>query len=180
GPGRWPFPMDEEIDRYRNALHYADAALGQLLDGLRERGLLDDTLVVVCGDHGEAFGQHPGNYGHVMFLYEENVRVPLLFAAPGLTDRPVRAGRVASLADLSPTALDLLGLPVPDEYQGRSLLDGRSRMALFCTDYSLGFVGLRDGRWKCIHELESGRTRLFDLASDPEEKDDVAADHPDR
>src|SRR5579885_1238271 len=137
-------------------------------------------LLVICGDHGEAFGQHPGNFGHVLFLHEENVRVPLLFAAPGLTDEPVRVGRVASLADLAPTVLDLLGLPLPSECQGRSLLGGRSRVALFCTDYSLALVGLRDGRWKCIHEVESGRTWLFDLAADPAEMSDVAGEYPER
>src|SRR5262245_9883529 len=175
-----PFPDDSEINRYRNALHYADAALGQLLRGLRQRGLEESTLFVLCGDHGEAFGQHPGNYGHTLFLYEENVRVPLLLAAPGLFDEPVRPARVASLADTAPTVLDLLGLPAPSVYEGRSLLSGPGQMALFCTDYSLGLLGLRDGRWKLIHEVESGRSRLFDLRDDPEEKHDLSADYPER
>jgi arylsulfatase A-like enzyme len=179
-PAPGPFPGDADIDHYRNALHYADAALGQLLEGLRARGLDRETLFVIMGDHGEAFGQHDGNYGHTQFLYEENVHVPYLIAAPGLTREPVRVGRVASLLDTAPTVLDLLGVPPPDGYQGRSLLDGQTRMALFCTDYSLGFLGLRDGRWKLIHELESGRSRLYDLEDDPEEQRDVAALYPER
>lgn len=179
-PERGPFPGETEIDRYRNALHYADASLAALLRGLRERGLEEKTLVVICGDHGEAFGQHEGNYGHTLFLYEENVRVPLLVAAPGLIEKEVRVGRVASLLDLAPTVLDLLGLPPPDKYQGRSLLRDEARMALFCTDYSLGLVGLRDGRWKMIHELDSGRSQLFDVAADPEEKRDLSGEVPER
>src|SRR5262249_32634304 len=178
--GRGPFPDDSDLNRYRNALHYADAALGQLLRGLRERGLEKSTLFVICGDHGEAFGQHPGNYGHTLFLYEENVRVPLLVAAPGLVHETVRVSRIASLADTAPTILDLLGLPVPVRYEGRSLLAGPSRMALFCTDYSLGLLGLRDGRWKMIHEVESGRSRLFDLDEDPQEQHDLSNQFPDR
>ena len=178
--GRGPFPTEEDIDRYRNALHYADAALGQLLDGLRERGLDRETLFVILGDHGEAFGQHEGNYAHTLFLYEENVRVPYLIAAPGLLHGPKRVARVASLVDTAPTVLDLLGVPAPDGYQGRSLLDGPTAVALFCTDYSLGLLGLRDGRWKLIHELESGRSRLYDLEDDPDERRDVAAQHPER
>ena len=51
-------------------------------------------------------------------------------------------------------------------------------MALFCTDYSLGLLGLRDGRWKLIHELESGRSRLYDLEDDPEEREDLAGTPP--
>jgi arylsulfatase A-like enzyme len=179
-PARGPFPGAEDIDRYRNALHYADAALGQLLEGLRSRGLEQNTLFVIFGDHGEAFGQHEGNYGHTLFLYEENVRVPYLIAAPGLTREPERVRRVASLIDTAPTVLDLLGIPSPAGYQGRSLLDGRSDLALFCTEYSLGLLGLRDGRWKLIHELESGRSLLYDLEDDPDEKRDVSAQYPER
>src|SRR5262249_24869608 len=69
-----PFPTEVELDRYRNALHESDAALGELLRGLRTRGLDGQTLFVLLGDHGEAFGQHEGNYGHTLFVYEENVR----------------------------------------------------------------------------------------------------------
>jgi arylsulfatase A-like enzyme len=177
--GRGPFPDEPAVNRYRNALHYADTVLGQLLDGLRRRDLEGRTLFILCGDHGQAFGQHPGNFGHTLFLYEENVRVPLIVAAPSLIGAR-RIKRVASLVDTMPTVLDLLGVTLPEGRQGHSLLQGPERMALFCTDYSLGLLGLRDGRWKIIHELETGRSRLFDLAQDPEEKDDLSQDHPGR
>jgi glucan phosphoethanolaminetransferase (alkaline phosphatase superfamily) len=61
-PQRGPFPDADEIGRYRNALHYGDVSLGTLFDGLRARGLDRNTLWVIYGDHGEAFGQHQGNY----------------------------------------------------------------------------------------------------------------------
>jgi arylsulfatase A-like enzyme len=170
-----PFPTDTEISRYRNALHEADAALGLLVDGLRDRGLFENTVFVVLGDHGEAFGQHQGNYGHTLFIYDENVRVPLIVVSPPLIKATTRLNRVASLIDLAPTILDLLGIRPPTVYQGRSLLEDQSRMALFATDYSLGFLGLRDGRYKLIHELESGQTWLFDLSVDPGEQHDLAA-----
>jgi arylsulfatase A-like enzyme len=179
-PGAGPFPGDEDLDRYRNALHHADAALGELLRGLQARGLDRDTLFVICADHGEAFGQHAGNYAHTLFLYDENVRVPYLIAAPGLLRGPVRVHRVASLLDTAPTVLDLLGLPSPTAYQGSSLLDARPRMALFLTDYSLGLMGLRDGRWKFLHELETERSKLFDLAKDGEERQDLSGGFPTR
>jgi hypothetical protein len=178
-PRAGPFPEERLIDRYRNALHYSDEALAELLQGLRERGLLQNTLIVLLGDHGQAFGQHEGNYGHSLFLYEENVRIPYLILMPGLLDRPVRVRRVASVVDTAPTVLDLLGLPAPAA-EGRSLLDPHPGLALFCTDYSLGLLGLRDEGWKLIHELDSGRSALFDLESDPDERHDLADQYPER
>ena len=76
-PERGPFAGTAEIDQYRNALHYGDASLGALIEGLRARGLEQNTVWVIYGDHGEAFHQHEGNYGHTFFLYDENVHVPV-------------------------------------------------------------------------------------------------------
>jgi lipoteichoic acid synthase len=90
-----PFDDANELGRYLNALHEGDAALGTLLKGLRDRGLDRETLIVAYGDHGEAFGQHPGNSGHTLFIYDENIRVPLIIAAPGAIREQVRIDRVA-------------------------------------------------------------------------------------
>ena len=171
-PDPGPFPEHDEFGRYRNALHYADASLGTLM-----RGLDRNTLWIVLGDHGEAFGQHEGNYGHTFQVYEENVRVPFLVAAPGLVTQQVRGRRVVSLIDTAPTLLDVAGLQVPESYHGRSMLEPGQRMALFYADYSLGMLGLRDGPWKFIYELESGRSKLFDVEKDPQEKLDLSERH---
>jgi glucan phosphoethanolaminetransferase (alkaline phosphatase superfamily) len=179
-PGPGPFGDRSEQEQYLNALHYGDAALGQLFQGLKSRGLDTNTLFLIFGDHGEAFGQHEGNYGHTLFIHEENVRVPYLIAAPGLIREPKRISRVASLIDTAPTILDLLGVSWPCDYQGSSLLRAAPEMALFYTDYSLGFVGLRDGDWKFIYELESKRSKLFHLDRDKREVDSLAAGYPQR
>jgi len=177
-PVSGPFPEDREIGRYRNALHYGDAALGALLNGIRSRGLDRKTLLVVYGDHAEAFGQHEGNAGHTLFLYEENVRVPFVLAMPGIQEGGLRVRRTASLIDTAPTILDLLGLAVPAGFQGHSLLQPGNRMALFFTDYSLGFLGLRDGCWKDIYELDSRRSKLFDVCADSGERNDLSTQFP--
>ena len=179
-PGGGPFSDREEIGRYKNALHYADRSLAALIDGLRTRGLLEHCLLVLAGDHGEAFEQHDGNYGHTFQIYEENVHVPLLLVAPGLRLGPIRVERAASLLDISPTICDLLGADAPAEWQGSSLLDPAPKMAYFFTDYSRALLGLRDGRWKAIHDMTSGRTRLFDLVADPGESVDLAPREPER
>ena len=179
-PEAGPFPERAEADRYLNALHYADAALGTLIQGLRARGLEDRTLIVIFGDHGEAFGQHDGNYGHSLFLYEENIHVPYLIAAPGLITGQVRVGRAVSVIDTAPTIFDLLGLSAPAGYQGETALSGKPEMALFYTDYSLSLMGLRDGCWKFIYELDSGRSKLFDLCQDSGESTDLSGVYPER
>jgi glucan phosphoethanolaminetransferase (alkaline phosphatase superfamily) len=176
-PAPGPFAPTEEIDQYRNALHYGDVSLGKLIEGLRARGLEKETIWIIYGDHGEAFHQHEGNYGHTFFLYEENVHVPLIVAAPGVMDVQKRVHKVVSLVDVAPTILDLTGMPRPKSYQGRTMLDSTSQMALFFADYSLGLLGLRDGRWKFIYEIGSGRTELFDLDRDPREILNLTADH---
>jgi glucan phosphoethanolaminetransferase (alkaline phosphatase superfamily) len=179
-PEAGPFPEQAESDRYLNALHYSDASLGVLLQGLRDRGLDRSTLFIIFGDHGQAFGRHEGNFGHSLFLYEENIRVPYLIASPGLIGGQVRVPRTVSLIDTAPTILDLLGLPPPADYQGSSALGAKPEMALFYTDYSLSFLGLRDGCWKYIHELDSGRSKLFDLCQDEAETNDLSHLHPER
>ncbi len=177
-PEPGPFPERAESDRYLNALHYSDASLGTLLQGLRDRGLDRNTLFVIFGDHGQAFGRHQGNYGHSLFLYEENIHIPYLIALPGMINQQVRIARTISLIDTAPTILDLLGLTSPNDYQGSSALEGRHRVALFYTDYSLSLLGLRDGGWKYIYELDSGRSKLFDLRQDAAELNDLSHLHP--
>jgi len=174
-PEPGPFAGTTEIDQYRNALHYGDVSLGALIEGLRARGLGENTVWVIYGDHGEAFRQHEGNYGHTFFLYEENIHVPFLIAAPGLLRGQQQVRKVVSLVDTAPTILDLMGIAPPKNYQGRTMLDAAPRMALFFADYSLGLLGLRDGRWKFVYEIGSGRAQLFDLVRDPREMSDVSA-----
>jgi phosphoglycerol transferase MdoB-like AlkP superfamily enzyme len=172
-----PFRSDQDFWRYMNALHESDATLGMLVDGLRRRGLLENTLFVVFGDHGEAFGEHSGNFAHTLFIQEENVRIPLVIAAPGAIEKPVRLSRIASVIDVGPTVLDLLGLPVQPLHQGASLLPADSRVALFYTDYSIGWLGLADGCWKYLYEIDSRRSRLFDVCADPGETVDRGSEH---
>jgi arylsulfatase A-like enzyme len=177
-PKPGPFPEHDARGCYQNSLHYADAALGLLIDGLRQRRLDRDTMWVIFGDHGEAFGQHEGNFGHTLFIYEENIHVPFLIAAPSLTSKPIRVHDIASLLDVAPTVLDLLGLGLPASYEGESLLTAQPRMALFFTDYTLSLLGLRDDHWKFIHEIDSGRSKLFDLHGDPAERFDLSGQEP--
>jgi arylsulfatase A-like enzyme len=176
-PDPGPFAGDGPLSDYKNALRYADASVATLLDGLRSRGLDHETVVVIFGDHGQAFGQHDGNVGHTFFAFDENIRIPLLISIPGVTRDALRSRRVASVVDIAPTILDLLGVPLPDGYEGSSLLHGNEQLAYFFTDYALGWAGLRDRCWKYLLEVEARRSSLFDVCRDPDETRDRAAGH---
>jgi len=104
GQGRRP------VDRYDGAIAYMDATLGGLVEGLRARGTLDNTVLVVAADHGEHFGEH-GIRGHGNSLYLELLHVPLLIRAPGRIPSGARVAHVVSLRDIPATLLDLAGLP---------------------------------------------------------------------
>jgi hypothetical protein len=173
-----PFGTRHVTDRYKNGLRFADGVLGQLVDGYRARGLLDDTLIVVVGDHGEAFDEHPGNRLHGSFLYEENLRTPLLIRAPSLPPGAQRSRRPSTHADVAPTILSLLGVPVParpgslDEIAGRDLLadDFVPRPTAHATSFPTPLLAVRGPRLKAI-ETDDGRiSELYDRVADPHER----------
>jgi arylsulfatase A-like enzyme len=180
-PKEAPRPFGERtlFDRYRNGLHYTDLLFGRLVDEYERRGLLDDTLFVFVGDHGEAFEEHPRNKLHAGFLYEENVRTPLLIVSPRLFAEPMVSRRLGSHVDLAPTIFSLLGVPQPAGLQGRSLVDEAPyRPVLLGTWYPDPLLGLRDGDRKLVLHLRTGMTELYDLARDPGEKRNIAPAFP--
>ena len=121
-PG-WSTVYEREIvmarDCYDDCISFLDDQLGRLLDQLESQGLLDDTLVIITSDHGEAFYEH-GTFLHGNSLYLEEIAVPLVILAP---DAP--AGRVVtqpvSLRDLPATVIDQSGLSTGSPFPGRSL-----------------------------------------------------------
>ncbi len=95
-------------DAYRGEVAYVDHTIGRMLADLKERRLFERTLVVVVGDHGEAFGEH-GEKGHGIFCYDESMKVPLIFANTALLKKPARVAQRVSLLDVMPTVLEMLG-----------------------------------------------------------------------
>jgi arylsulfatase A-like enzyme len=171
-----------DLSRYLNVLREVDASIGELLDGLRARGLAEDTLVAITGDHGEAFGSPHDVRGHGSALYEENVRVPLMLWNPRLFgDAGRRSAEVAGHVDLAPTLVDVLGVDPAGAWQGESLFAReRNGRAYFESGISEYQFGVREGEWKYIYNATLGSESLYHLASDPEERRDRAADEPDR
>ncbi|MCC6575684.1 MAG: sulfatase [Planctomycetes bacterium] len=116
------------IDIYDGALRYQDEKLGELVAELEKRDLLDDTLLVVVGDHGEMFWEH-GLAGHGKFPWQEELRVPLIMRCPQALPQGKVYGAMVQMIDVAPTILDICGLPAEPRFKGKSLrplFDGAS------------------------------------------------------
>jgi arylsulfatase A-like enzyme len=164
---------------YLNSLHYSDAALGLLVAALEREGLMDDTVLVVVTDHGEAFHQHRGNYNHPLMIYEENVRVPALFYGPGIIPQGAEMESVTRHIDVMPSILDLLGVPDAARRDGESIFSrSREKMAVFHTSWTDELMGVRDGKWKYILRMKDSEEELYDLEADPRERSDASALFP--
>lgn len=106
---------------YDGEIAYVDSVVGKLLSELRERGLYDSALIAVMADHGEALGDH-GEATHGIFLYDETIRVPLLFKLPQQRSAGKQIDNRVELVDVLPTILQAEGIAIPREVQGESLL----------------------------------------------------------
>jgi arylsulfatase A-like enzyme len=118
--------------RYHGEIRYADAEIGRLLEGVAERGLYDESVVVFAADHGESLGEHDHWFQHGELLDVPETRVPLWIRVPGRD--PARRTDTATLLDLLPTVLAAVGVEPPPDFSGRDLLGpGASgeRSALF-------------------------------------------------
>lgn len=171
---------DVELNRYLNAIRNADARIERLMQELERRGLADDTVVAITGDHGEVFGQH-GQRVHSFGIYQENVRVPVILLHPSLADRPRRMEDVSQQIDLPATLLGMLHVPRPESWQGRDLLhEGPMSRAYFFSTGNEVLLGLREGNLKYHYHISGGHEELFDLANDPTESQNVAPSYPEK
>jgi lipoteichoic acid synthase len=167
---------DASLNRYLNALHATDTLIGELFAWLQTTGLADRTLMIITGDHGEAFGEH-GQLIHGGTVYNEEIQVPLLIVNPQLFPHAIFVDRVVRQIDIAPTLLGLLGLEPPATWQGDNVLgkDPLPRAYLFAGTGNFTF-GLVEGNFKYIYNVQRDRSQLYDLATDPEEKKNLASD----
>ena len=177
-----PLPPDDyDLGRYLNTLLEVDCQVGRIFDGLRERDMAGDTLVVVTGDHGEAFGDPHPTWGHGARVYEENVHVPFMLWNPRLYPKRARSAVVGSHVDVNPTLADLLGLPPSPSWHGRSLFDRlRPPRAYFYAANDDYLLGVREGDWKYIYNATEGRDELYNLKVDPAEGRNAAKEQKER
>ena len=196
--------MDEEdigfiTDRYDEEISFMDSHIGRLLDYLDEAGLTDDTAIVVVADHGEEFMER-GYFGHALSLYNELIRVPLLFVLPGVDMKQKMVEEAVETRAVFSTILDYVGLgwsssgqvmsllPVikstPEQLAERSTrkpfeaysVEGFSNF--FAGIFHADLYSLSTAKWKIINDAKRGRRARFDLKTDPDELKDVKNEFP--
>jgi arylsulfatase A-like enzyme len=183
----------EELWRnYRLEVEYLDRQIGSFLDTLDQQGALENTAVVIVGDHGDEFLEH-GLYGHKNLPYDELTHVPLIIRFPETADveQPATVDTPVRTIDILPTFLDLVDAELSEEMKAR--IEGESLLSVINgaeTGYDVIVtekemrgadylrLGFRTETWKYLYDGKTNEHRLYDLTEDPGELTDVADDHP--
>lgn len=163
---------NRDLNRYLNAIHNYDEVVGALFKVLKKKNLEANTLVVIVGDHGEAFGKHK-QYGHATKLYEENIKVPLLFIHPNFSS--ARSSSISELKDIASTILPLLGYKNPEIWQGRNLLSSNNDEAFYFAPWSDYLFSYRKDNMKYIFDETNKKIEVFNLKTDKNETKNLSS-----
>jgi len=167
---------------YDGEIAYVDSLIGKVLESLREKGILDKTIIVVAADHGESLGEH-GESSHAFFIYDATVSVPLIIRLPDSNSKAKIIEAQVENVDIMPTLLDLLGIAVTKEVQGRTLAPllagsraGDDRMAYsesYYPRYHYGWSELKSLRTARYQYVKAPRPELYDIVRDPMEMTNI-------
>jgi len=173
-----PAPYSDEYKShpYDGEIAFADAQVGRLIAFLKEKGLYQNTVIVLSGDHGESLGEH-GEKTHGFFIYNATLHVPLIFHVPGgMGGKTV--SDIVNLADILPTVLQLVKVEAPRQVQGQSLaplLAGEKAgpRALYSETFlprlHFNWSELRGAETDHYHFIDAPKPELYDLTKDPGE-----------
>lgn len=188
--GMDPRDLEHVIALYDGEIRYTDEYVGKIVDLLREQGVYENTIIVLTSDHGEEFFEH-GSKGHGKNLYDETIRVPMIFAAPNLIPPGQAIQEQVRLADIAPTILGLGGIPSPPAF-GRTAGASRgvdlSRSLLRKAPMPAGLIAhsslqrrassARGQEGKVIHTRGRPVIEFYDLRVDPGELEDLGGMTP--
>ncbi len=158
------------VNNYDNSILQADDLIRQIYEHLSQKGFLEDCLLIITADHGEAMGEH-GKFGHSYNLYQESIHIPLLFhdtQAAAEADLPY-----GTQIDIGPTILDKLNVPIPKVWKGRSLLQTPTFPhfdVLRQTRHQVIVMQDETGIYKYYYNQKTKTQELFEITSDPLEK----------
>jgi arylsulfatase A-like enzyme len=187
---------------YDGELSYLDWRIGQLLQYLREKRILDDTILIIISDHGENLGEH-NLMDHQLCLYDTLVRIPLLIRWPSKLGAETNGNKLVSITDIFPTLMALLDIDFSHsaELQGQNIFANTGREHVYSEyespiyemtdnrkyyppDFDLSVFDralkvVRDMRYKLVRASD-GRHELYDIISDPDELRNLYAEQPER
>ncbi len=194
-------PQDHPSATYAAMITYVDHTIRRILQKLRELGIEENTLVIFSSDNGSYseggyhYSMHNSNApfrGGKRDLYDGGIRVPTIAWWPGTIEPGLRSNHISAFWDFAPTALELAGLPVPEEMDGISYLptllnipeEQRQHQYLYWEFYEQGGKqGIRYGEWKGIRlnvrQDRNGPIELYNIVEDPGETNNLAERHPD-
>lgn len=179
-----PYPRDEknireQIAEYYGMITHLDHEIGKIIDAVRRKGELDNTVFILAGDNGLAVGCHGlmGKQNH----YDHSIRVPLIFAGANIPKNRI-VDKYVYLLDIYPTLCEMLGIEIPESVEGKSFCrmftedDYETRKDLYFV-YNNLLRSVKDKRYKLIEYRNYIRkTELFDLVRDPDEMHNLADD----
>jgi phosphoglycerol transferase MdoB-like AlkP superfamily enzyme len=177
--GQEDFADEEPLNSYLNCLRYQDHFVKNLIDQYKELGLYENTIFVILGDHGEAFGEHR-RFQHDDVMWEEGLKVPFLIHAPGWFENgEERVEGPSNHTDVLPTVLEMLGYEIQDgEYPGYSLLrePPEDRTLMFSCFHDKACSASLKGTEKYIYHYGNQPDELFDLSEDPLEENNLTSE----
>jgi arylsulfatase A-like enzyme len=163
--------IKEKYSKYLNNLRVLDVLLKKMMDDLEKEKLLENTILIVVGDHGEAFNQHEYEM-HGNNVYNETIRVPLLIYQPQLFPAQ-EIKRKTSHPDIMPTIVEALQIKVPFPVQGESLFQPAHIKYAYNFGYDGGIAAVRHDGLKVIFDAKKRQVITFDLKKDPDEKNPI-------
>jgi arylsulfatase A-like enzyme/thioredoxin-like negative regulator of GroEL len=176
---RYSNPYDGEVA-------YTDVYVGSLIEMLKEKKLLNKTLIVFTSDHGEGLEEHD-EVTHGVFLYDTTIQVPLVFCCPGVLPQDRSVDKQVRTVDIMPTLLDILDVELPEALQGRSLVpliekESSPGFDSYAETYfpllSNGWSPLKSIRTQKYKYIEAPKAELYDLVQDPLESQNIINKNP--
>ena len=165
----------DSLERYYKSQEYINKKMEEFLDKLEKENLLDNSIVVLTSDHGEGFGRKVGNFIHPNYLWDENLHVPFLIYAKGITDvQPQTITNPTTVLDVAPTVAALAGIEPEKSWTGNNMFKGKTSPVFIYTRAMNLHSGILDGNHKFFFNHVTGKNYYFDLKNDPLENSNLA------
>ncbi|TRW94361.1 LTA synthase family protein [Candidatus Methylobacter oryzae] len=169
---------NEEYSNYLNCIAYIDDFLKRLFNEFQRRGLFQNTIFFILGDHGDSFGEH-GTKLRALSMYEEALHIPMIIFAPSLFSDGESIVGPRQQVDILPTIADMLGFSIRDHsLPGISLLrdNPKDREIYYGSALDEVSIGMRKGSRKYVYNFDSAPMEVFDLEQDPLEQHDLGGE----